>query len=114
MLTSLDWLVIVFMIVAAVTLLSLCLMFLIKNKTAKKVFFYIVCVLGLYVSSIGLRIGFGGYFPMQIAIGILTVLVSIGAFVLEIVSKNNDKRLRVARIAAAAALVIGFMNAFVW
>ena len=38
MFTSLDLLIIVFMALAAVTLLSLALMFLIRNKTARKVF----------------------------------------------------------------------------
>ena len=41
MFTSLDLLMIVFMALAAVTLLSLALMFLIRNKTARKVFFYV-------------------------------------------------------------------------
>ena len=46
MFTSLDLLVVVFMALAAVTLLSLCLMFLIRNNTARKVFFYITSALG--------------------------------------------------------------------
>ena len=69
MLNSLDLLVIVFMVIVALTLLSLALMFLIRNKTARRVFFYIVLVLGLYVATIGLRIGFSGYFFEQIALG---------------------------------------------
>ncbi len=111
MFTSLDLLIIVFMVLAAVTLLSLCLMFLIRNKTARKVFFYITSVLGLYVSWIGFRIGIGGMFSIQIAVGILTALMCVGAFVLERVSKGNDKMFRIARFISAAALVIGFFNA---
>ena len=111
MFTSLDLLIVVFMALAAVTLLSLCLMFLIRNKTARKVFFYIASVLGLYVSWVGFRIGFGGMFSIQIAVGVLTALMCVGAFVLERVSKGNDKMFWVARILSAAALVIGFFNA---
>ena len=111
MFTSLDLLIIVFMALAAVTLLSLCLMFLIRNKTARKVFFYIASVLGLYVSWIGFRIGIGGLFQIQIAIGVLTALMCIGAFVLERISKGNDKMFLAARILSVAALVIGFFNA---
>ena len=111
MFTSLDLLIIVFMALAAVTLLSLCLMFLIRNKTARKVFFYIASVLGLYVSWIGFRIGIGGLFSIQIGIGILTALMCVGAFVLERVSKGNNKMFMIARFMSAAALVIGFCNA---
>lgn len=111
MLTSLDWLVIVFMGLAAMTLLSLCLMFLLKNKIAKRVCFYVVLVLALYVASIGLRIGFSGGFLGMIAVGFLGILASIGAFVLERVSKGNEKLLRISRIIAAVALVVGFAGA---
>lgn len=111
MFTSLDLIIIVFMVLAAVTLLSLCLMFLLKNKTAKRVFFYIVTALGLYVSSVGLRIGLSGWFTAQIGVGVLTVLMGVGAFVLERISKGDEKKLRAARIVAAAALVLGMSNA---
>lgn len=111
MLTFLDLLVIVFLALIGATLLSLCLMFLLKNKTAKRVCFYVVTVLSLYVSSIGLRIGLAGCFTAQIAFGVLTVLMAISAFVLERVSKGDEKLLKISRIIAAAALVIGMINA---
>lgn len=111
MLTSLDLLVIVFMALAATTLLSLCLMFLIRNRTARRVFFYITSVLGLYVSWVGFRIGIGGWFTGQMAVGILTALMCIGAFVLERVGKSNDKMFLIARILSAAALLLAFFNA---
>ena len=111
MFTSLDLLIIVFMALAAVTLLSLSLMFLIRNKPARKVFFYIASALGLYVSWVGFRIGIGGLFSFQIAIGVLTALMCIGAFVLERISKGNDKMFLAARILSVVALVIGFFNA---
>lgn len=111
MLTSLDWLVIAFMGLAVLTLLSLCLMFLLKNKKAKRILTYVVAVLALYMASVGLRIGLGSWFVTQVALGVVTVLMSIGAVVLERLSKGNDKMLRISRIVAAAALVVGFANA---
>ena len=69
-------------------------------------------VVGLYVSSIGLRIGISGLFYEQIVIGIVTALVSIGAIVLERASRGNEKLLLVARIISALALVMGMLNAF--
>ena len=111
MFTFLDLLVIVFLVLIAATLLSLCLMFMLKNKTAKRICFYIVLVLSLYVSSIGLRIGLGGWFTTQIAFGVLTVLMTVSAFVLERVSKGNEKLLKISRVIAAAALAVGMINA---
>ncbi len=110
MFTSLDLLVIVFMALAAVTLLSLSLMFLIKNKKAQKACFYTASVLAVYVASVGIRIGFG-MFPIQVIVGILAALVSIGAFILERVSKGNEKMFLIARILSAVALVLGLFNA---
>ena len=111
MFTSLDLLIIVFMVLTAVTLLSLALMFLIRNKKASKVCFYVASALGLYISWVGFRIGFGGMFPIQIAVGIVTALMCIGAFVLERIGKGNSKMFLSARILSAAALVIGLVNA---
>ena len=61
MFTSLDLLVVVSMGIIAATFLSLMLMFLLKNQKAKRVFFYIVVALGVYVSTIGFRIGITGF-----------------------------------------------------
>ena len=111
MLTSLDLLVIVFMIFAAATLLSLSLMFLVRNRKTKKVCFYVTSVFGIYMSWVGFRIGLGGLFPIQSAFGIVTALVSIGAIVLERIRKGNDKAFLISRILSASALVVGFFNA---
>lgn len=110
MFTSLDLLVIVFMAIAASTLLSLSLMFLIKNKKAQRVCFYVASALTLYVAYVGIRIGLG-MFPMQVALGIVAALAAIAAFVLEKVSKNNPKLFLIARIISAAALMLGLFNA---
>lgn len=111
MFTSLDLLIIVTMGLAAGTLLSLCLMFLLKNKTAKRVCFYIVEAFALYMASVGLRIGIAGMFPSQILMAVFFALMGIVAFVLERVSKENKKMLLISRILAAVSLVGGFVNA---
>ncbi len=113
MFTSLDLLVVAFMILAALTLLSICLMFLIRNRIVRKVFFYIVSALGLYISWVGFRIGIGGLFYVQIAVGILTAMTIIGAFVLERVSRDNKVMFLIARIVSAAALGVALLNAII-
>ena len=111
MFTSLDLLIIVFMALAAVTLISLALMFLIRNNTARRICFYVSSALGVYISWVGFRIGLGGMFPLRIAIGILTALACVGAFVLERVRKDNSGLFLVARLLTAASLMIGIFNA---
>lgn len=114
MFTFLDLLVVIFMILAAATLLSVCLMFLIRNKTARRVIFYITSLLGLCVSWAGFRIGIGGWFSLKITVGIITALMCIIAFIIERVYKNNDKMFLIARILSAVSLVIGMLNAFIF
>ena len=106
-----DLLVIVGMVLAASTLLSLCLMFLIKNKTAQRIIFYIVLVLALYMSWVGFYIGISGWFTAQISAAIFTAIMCVVTFIIERFSKGSDKKFLLARILAAATLVIAFTNA---
>ncbi len=71
----------------------------------------IMAALGLCVSSIALRIGLGGWFTTQIFFGVLTALASVGAIVLSLIGKKSEKQQKIARILAAAALIVGFVNA---
>ena len=109
MFNSLDLLVIVFVVLTAATLLSGCLMFLMRNRSVRRVCFYIVSVLGIYLGSVGAYIGFG-MFPLQTLIGIAAILACIGAIVLERVKKNDDKMFLIVRIVSAVSLVIALFN----
>lgn len=111
MLTYLDLLIIVFMVLAAASLLALCLMFLVRNPRIKKVCFYIVAAIGIYTGYIGVRIG-QSLFPIQTTVGIIVAAVSIGAIVLAIVSKGDQKKFKIAQLIATGALIIGVLNGF--
>lgn len=111
MFTFLDALVIVFMALAAAGLLSLCLMFLVKNRKLQKVSLYVAVALGLYLCTVSVRIGFP-LFPVQAALGVALGGVSVAALVLERLSKDDEKKFRLARILAAVGLVVGLVNAF--
>ena len=111
MLTFLDLLIIVFMVLAAASLLALCLMFLVRNPRIKKVCFYIVAALGIYTGYVGVRIG-QFLFLGQTIVGILVALVSIGAIVLAIVSKGDQKKFKIAQLIATGTLIVGMLNAF--
>ena len=113
MFTMLDLLVIVFMVLTAASLLTSCLMFLVRNEKVQKVCFYITAALGIYVNTIGIRIASSLIlFPTQLFFGILLGLVGIGALVLGIRSKGNQKHFMIARIATVVVLVAGILNAF--
>ncbi len=111
MFTYLDLLIVVVMALAAASLLALVLMFLIKNKTAQRVCFYIVAALGVYIATVGFRINWLG-FEFQAGLAIVMALVGMGAVVLERIKKGDEKMFLTARVLAAAALVVGMANAF--
>ncbi len=112
MLNSLDLLVISFMVIAALSLLSVLLMFLIKNKIVRRISLGITVATALYTSAMGLYIALYG-FLFQGIIAVLTGFAAIGAIVLEVLGAKlkGDKFSLIARITAAAALVISVINA---
>jgi len=110
MITFLDLLVIVSMALVAAGFLSVVLMFLVRNQKVRKVCFYITVALGLYVGYIGIRINRLGFIG-QTTLAAVLALVCVGALILERVKKGDEKLFLISRIAAAAALVIGLVNA---
>lgn len=108
--TFLDLLILVSMVLIAASLLSVVLMFLVKNRKVRQVCFYIVVALGLYAGTVGIRINWP-YFYGQAVIAGLMMLLSIGALVLSLVRKDDEKLFLFSRIAASAALIIGVVNA---
>lgn len=113
MLNSLDLLVIVFMAMAALSLLSVLLMFLIKNKIVRSISLYVAAAMGIYSAVVGI-VFFGPYFLAQAVIAILVGAASIAAVVLNVLGlkRKNDKLDLIARITATAALIIGIVNIF--
>ena len=110
MITFLDLLIIVSMVLIAASFLSVVLMFLIRNKKVQQVCFYIAVALSLYIGYVGIRINWMG-FETQAILAAVLALVSVASLVLALVKKNDDRVFLYARIAAAAALVIGTVNA---
>ena len=111
MFTFLDLMIVVVMALAAASLVGMALMFLIKNKTVQRICLYIVAALGMYVGTVGWRINWLG-FEFQAGLAVLLASVSAGAVVLDLVGRKNRVCSLIARIAAAAALVLGMINAF--
>ncbi len=111
MYTALDLLIIVVMALAATSLLAVALMFLIKNEKVRRICFWIVAALAVYMGYVGFRIHFPGFMPQMILAGVLA-LTAVGAVVLERVSKDNEKKFLFARILASVALMAGMFNAF--
>lgn len=110
--TFLDLLIVVVMALTAVSLVSMVLMFLVKNRKVRRVCFYIVAALGIYMGYVGIRINRFGFMP-QIILAALMAAISISAIVLERTKKDNDRRFLLCRGMASAALIVGMLNAFV-
>ncbi len=111
MLNALDLLVIVFMALAAVSLVAVVLMFALRHEKAKKVFFYITAAMGIYMSYVAVRI-MRLAFPVQLVLGIVLGLMAVAAIVLQIKGKENPNLANIAPILAAVSLVAGMINAF--
>ncbi len=109
--TFLDLLIVVVMALAAASFLATVLMFLVKNRTFKRVCFYIVVALGVYIGTVGMRILWPG-FGAQVLLAVVLGLVSIGALILERMSGESKGKFLTAQILASASLVIGMFNAF--
>lgn len=113
MLTALDFLTLAFIGLFALSLLAVCLMFLARKPVARKVCFYIVVILCIYMAYVGLYIS-SGFFLRQTIVAVIVGLTGIATVVLERLSNNDNKKFLIARILSAIALVIGMFNAFLW
>ena len=111
MVTFLDLLVVVVMVLCAVSLVAMALMFLVKNKKVKQICLYLVAALGVYMGYVGFRIMWVNSLA-QTGLAVVMALTAIGAVVLERLSKDSEKKFRMAQVLASAALVIGMFNAF--
>ena len=113
MLTALDFLTLAFIGLSALSLLAVCLMLLVRKPVVRKVCFYIVVILCIYMAYVGLYIS-SGFFLGQTIVVVIVGLTGIATVVLERLSNNDNKKFLIARILSAIALVIGMFNAFLW
>ena len=109
MMTSLDLLIIVTMMLIAVSLMAIVLMFLVRNRIVKKVCLYLVSGLSIYMGYVGVNIQWPNFIG-QALIALITILVGIGAIVLEGVSKDYGKRLLLAQMLGTVALIAAIFN----
>ena len=102
MTTFLDLLIVVVLALTAVSLVAMVLMFLVKNRTVKRVCLYLVAALGIYMGYVGLRIMWINSTGQSI-LAVLMALTAIGAIVLERFSRDNRKKFLIAQVMASTA-----------
>lgn len=112
MITALDALVLVFMGMSALSLLAICLMFLIRKDLVKKICFYFLALDGMAVSVMNALMT-PGTFPGELAIGWGLGALSIVALLLQVCGKD-EKRFMIARILVTVSVIAGMFNAFVY
>ncbi len=113
MFTSFDLLIVAAMGLAALGVMSTVLMFLIRNRIARRVFMYVSVALALYLAHAGLYIS-GGAFLGQAAVSFAVIAGCVAVVVLDVLSKKNEKLFTLARILTAVAVVTGFANALLF
>jgi len=109
--TFLDLLILIVMVLAALSLLAITLMFLVKNKNVKRVCLYLAAALSVYMGYVGLRILWPGFMGQSL-LAILMALTAIGAVVLERLSNGSEKIFLLAQILSSVSLIVGMFNAF--
>ena len=77
--TFLDLLIVVVLALAAVSLVAMVLMFLVKNRKVSQVCFWIIAALGIYMGYVGLRIMWVNSIA-QSALAVLMALTAIAPF----------------------------------
>lgn len=111
MTTFLDLLIVAVLALSAAALVATVLMFLVKNRTVKRVCLYLLVAMGIYMGYVGLRIMWINSLEQSV-LAVLMALTAIGALVLERMSKDSGRKLLIAEIMASAALFVGMLNAF--
>lgn len=110
----LDLLVLVFAVLAAVALAAVSLMFLLKNKLAKRIAFYASVALGVLLSSVGIYVAAVSALPVFVGVAAAGLLLSIGALMLERFGKDKAKGFVLARVGSVAALALGLYSLYLW
>lgn len=111
MFTSLDWLVLVFIATTVASLLAICLMFFLKNPTAKKVAFYFLTAQGMLAAWMNAMSTPYSYLS-EIIIGWGFGILSIVALLLVLLGKSEFK-FKIAQILVTVSVIAGLLNAFV-
>lgn len=112
MTTFLDLLVIIFIVLVTVCLFCICLMFLTRNLRIKKISYYILSILCIYVGYIGIRIG-DGLFLAQTIIGGIICMISIVTSTMILITKDYEQKFKVAQFIISITFIIGILNAFI-
>ena len=112
MTTFLDLLVIIFIVLVTVCLFCICLMFLTRNLKIKKISYYILSILCIYVGYIGIRIG-DGLFLTQTIIGGIICMISIVTSTMILITKDYEQKFKVAQFIISITFIIGILNAFI-
>ena len=101
-------------IVTAVAVAAGFLMFLLKNKLAKRIVFYASVALGVVLSAAGLYVAAVSALPFFVGVSVAGLILSIGALLLERFGKDKAKGFVLARVGSVAALALGLYSLYLW
>ena len=112
MLNSLDALIIVFIAMAVLSIISVALQFIVKNKKFQKASFYFASILGALLSIFKyLSTPLTGLYTGQIVLGFALGALAIAAIILQLV-KKDDKSFQLAKVLTAVSVIGGMIGTF--
>ena len=110
MINSLDLLVLVFVGMSLVSVLAICMMFLMKNRLVKRISLCFLAAQGMMLSLINSRI-MSVSFPFELAAGWILGAAALASLPLEFLGKSSRTHL-IARIMAAVSVIGALLNTF--
>lgn len=110
MLTSLDALIITFYAMSVITVLSIILLFVMKNPKMKKGIFYFLCVWGMIVAYCNVLSTPPSWLGEKV-IALGWGSLSVAALLVNLCSKN-EKKDSISRILVAASVIGGMIDCF--
>ena len=108
--TSLDLLIVVFMVMTGVSVFGLLLMYLVKNETVGKLIFYGLAVFGMIIAVFN-ALSTPDTYLIEAIIGWGIGAVSAVALLIQIIRKN-ERSFLIARILVTFSVVAGMANLF--
>lgn len=105
-------LVVTFFVMSIISIISVALLYLLKNDKVKQGILYFLGVWGVVIAYCGVLIT-GGFAFSDGLPAILLGIVGVAGILMQLISKK-EKKFEIARILVTISVMAGMINCFLW